>query len=81
MSNPEPLMRLFISVFAMEQGTKLLPKQKLVKTQEISGGCNAGILITRIPMTSEASAFPLPFKQTQFPVPGAYNLTINRKQG
>ena len=32
-------------------------------------------------MTSKDSKFPVPFKQLQFPVLGAYYLTINRAQG
>ena len=32
-------------------------------------------------MISESSSFPVAFKRTQFPVLGAYYLTINRAQG
>ena len=39
------------------------------------------ILIPRIPMVSQDSNFPVPFKRLQFPVLGAYYLTINRAQG
>ena len=32
-------------------------------------------------MMSKVSSYPVPFKRTQYPVLGAYYLTINRAQG
>ena len=53
----------------------------LIEAQKVIGGEHSKILIPRIPMISESSSFPVPFKRTQFPVLGAYYLTINRAQG
>ena len=53
----------------------------LIKAQKLLGGANSIILIPRIPMISKDSSFPVPFKRVQFPVLGAYYLTINRAQG
>ncbi len=55
--------------------------KNLIKAQKLCGGLNDIILIPRIPMISKDSSFPVPFKQVQFPVLGAYYLTINRAQG
>ena len=53
----------------------------LIEVQKVIGGEHSNILIPRIPIISESSSFPGHFKQTQFPVLGAYYLTINRAQG
>ena len=53
----------------------------LIEAQKVIEGEHSKILIPRIPMISESSSFPVPFKRTQFPVLGAYYLTINRAQG
>ena len=55
--------------------------KNLIEAQKVSGGEHSKILIPRIPMISESSSFPVPFKRTQFPVLGAFYLTINRAQG
>ena len=53
----------------------------LIKARKLGGGTNSELLIPRIPMISKESKFPVPFKCLQFPVLGAYYLTINRAQG
>ena len=53
----------------------------LIKAEKVSGGENSVILIPHIPMMSKDSSYPVPFKRTQYPVLGAYYLTINRAQG
>ena len=53
----------------------------LIKARKLGGGTNSELLIPRIPMISKDSKFPVPFKRLQFPVLGAYYLTINRAQG
>ena len=53
----------------------------LIKAQKLTKGPNSILLIPRIPMISKDSSFPVPFKRVQFPVLGAYYLTINRAQG
>ena len=53
----------------------------LIKAKKVTGGENSVILIPRIPMISKESSYPIPFKRVQFPVLGAYYLTVNRAQG
>ena len=53
----------------------------LIKAEKVSGGENSVILIPRIPMMSKDSSYPVPFKRTQYPVLGAYYITMNRAQG
>jgi ATP-dependent DNA helicase PIF1 len=53
----------------------------LIKAIRLGGGPNSEILIPRIPMISKDTDFPVPFKRLQFPVLGAYYLTLNRAQG
>ena len=53
----------------------------LIKARKLGGGPNSEILIPRIPMISKDTDFPVPFKRLQFPVLGAYYLTLNRAQG
>ena len=55
--------------------------ENLIKAENVSGGRNSTILIPRIPMISNDSGYPVPFKRVQFPVLAAYYLTINRAQG
>ena len=55
--------------------------KNIIKAQKSDGSSNDIILIPRIPMISKDSSFPVPFKRVQFPVLGAYYLTINRAQG
>ena len=55
--------------------------KNLIEAEKVSGGKNKKLLIPRIPMISESSLFPVPFKRVQFPVLGAYCLMINRAQG
>ncbi len=55
--------------------------KQLIKANHLSGGPNAEILIPRIPMISKDTDFPVQFKRLQFPVLGAYYLTLNRAQG
>ena len=55
--------------------------EHLIKAEKVSGGKNSTILIPRIPMISKDSSYPVAFKRTQFPVLGAYYLTMNRAQG
>lgn len=54
---------------------------RLIKAEKLSGGPHSEILIPRIPMVSQDSDFPVPFKRLQFPVLLAYYLTLNRAQG
>lgn len=63
-------------------GTRYLIKEltpRLIVAKRLSDG--EILLIPRIPMRSKDSAFPVEFKRTQFPVLGAYYLSINRAQG
>ena len=53
----------------------------LICARRLSGGPHPDILIPRIPMISKDTDFPVPFKRLQFPVLGAYYLTLNRAQG
>ena len=53
----------------------------VIEARKVTGGEHSKMLIPRIPMFSESSSFPVPFKRTQFPVRGAYYLTIDRAQG
>lgn len=52
---------------------------RLIVAKRLSDG--EVLLIPRIPMISKDSSFPADFKRTQFPVLGAYYLSINRAQG
>ncbi|KAL7506447.1 hypothetical protein ACHAXN_003732 [Cyclotella atomus] len=54
---------------------------RLIKAVKLNGGPHSEILIPRIPMISQDSDFPVPFKRLQFPVLLAYYLTLNRAQG
>ena len=56
-------------------------KKHVIRAKKLEGGHNAEILIPRIPMVSKDTDFPVPFKRLQFPVLGAYYLTLNRAQG
>lgn len=63
-------------------GTRYLINEltpRLIVAKRLSDG--EILLIPRIPMISKDSAFPVEFKRTQFPVLGAYYLSINRAQG
>lgn len=53
----------------------------LIVAEKLHGGPYSTILIPRIPMISKDTDFPAIFKRLQFPVLGAYYLTINRAQG
>ena len=53
----------------------------LICARRLSGGPHPDILIPRIPMISKDTDFPVPFIRLQFPVLGAYYLTLNRAQG
>ena len=55
--------------------------ENLIEAEKVTGGKNRKLLIPRIPMISESCQFPVPFKRIQFPVLGAYYMTINRAQG
>ena len=52
---------------------------RLIVAKRLSDG--EILLIPRIPMISKDSSFPADFKRLQFPVLGAYYLSINRAQG
>ena len=65
-------------------GTRYTIKEmtpRLIKAEKLSGGPHSEILIPRIPMISNDSDFPVPFKRLQFPALLAYYLTLNRAQG
>ena len=65
-------------------GTRYIIEQltdNLIKARKLDGGPNLVIIIPRIPMISNETSFPVPFKRTQFPVLGAYYITLNRAQG
>ncbi|KAL7551799.1 hypothetical protein ACHAWF_014986, partial [Thalassiosira exigua] len=53
----------------------------LIKAKKLGGGPDSEIIIPRIPMISKDTSFPVPFKRLQFPILGAYYLTLNRAQG
>ena len=53
----------------------------LIKAKCLGGGSNAEILIPRIPMISKDTDFPVQLKRLQFPVLGAYYLTLNQAHG
>lgn len=56
-------------------------KPNVIRATKLQGGTNAEILIPRIPIFSKDGDFVAPFKRIQFPVLGAYYLTLNRAQG
>ena len=56
-------------------------KRHVIRATKLQGGPNAEILIPRIPMISKDGDFVAQFKRIQFPVLGAYYLTLNRAQG
>ena len=65
-------------------GTRYIIKdvtKHLIKAHKLGGGLKSEILIPRIPMISKDTDFPVSFKRLQFPVLGAYYLTLNRAQG
>lgn len=69
-------------VITISQGTRYIIEDmsyRLIVAKRLSDG--EMLLIPRIPMISKESSFPVPFRRRQFPVLGAYYLTINRAQG
>ena len=55
--------------------------KNLIRAVKLDGGPDAEVLIPRIPMVSDSTDFPAPFRRWQFPVLIGYYLTISRAQG
>ena len=78
------LIRNLSLIYGYSNGTRYIIEQltdNLIKARKLDGGPNLVIVIPRIPMISNETSFPVPFKRTQFPVLGAYYITLNRAQG
>ena len=53
----------------------------VIHARLLGGDRNSEIFTPRIPIISKEADFPVRFKRLQFPVLGAYYLTLNRAQG
>ena len=61
----------------MGQGILFHRLQKMIKTRKLDNWSNSKIIIPRIPIVTNNTSPPVPFKWTQFPVLGAYYITLN----
>ena len=61
----------------MGQGILFHRLQKMIKTRKLDNELNSKIIIPRIPIVTNDTSPPVPFKWTQFPVLGAYYITLN----